>query len=250
VRVLKRREPDRFDVLENPIGEEAQVDFGQGAPTLYRNGKYRRPYLFCMTLKYSGKAFRKVLWKAEDFCQVAGLPHTKKYENEGGRSMRDILNELARVEHPASDQQRFMLSQLAFWMLAATDGHAKNFSIYHHRGGSFGLTPLYDVLSTWPVVGKRADQLDIHELKLAMALRGKSVHYKIVEIQPRHFQALANQYPGAEAWPAMIDLAGRVEGAIEGVTKRLPKGFKESVWVATSKGMLKQAKSFLTHAKV
>jgi serine/threonine-protein kinase HipA len=73
----------------------------------------------------------------------------------------------------------FMLSQFAFWMLAATDGHAKNFSIYHHRGGGFGLTPLYDVLSTWPVVGKRAGQLDIHELKLAMALRGKNAHYKI-----------------------------------------------------------------------
>jgi serine/threonine-protein kinase HipA len=64
-----------------------------------------------------------------------------------------------------------MLAQLVFWMLAATDGHAKNYSIYHHRGGGFGLTPLYDVLSTWPVIGKRADQLNIHELKLAMARR-------------------------------------------------------------------------------
>jgi serine/threonine-protein kinase HipA len=85
--------------------------------------------------------------------------------------MRGILHELARAENPDSDQQRFMLSQLAFWMLAATDGHAKNFSISHHRGGRFSLTPLYDVLSTWPVVGKRGDQLDIHELKLAMAER-------------------------------------------------------------------------------
>jgi hypothetical protein len=51
------------------------------------------------------------------------------------------------------------------------DGHAKSFSIYRRHGGGFGLTPLYDVLSSWPVVGKRADQLDIHELKLAMALR-------------------------------------------------------------------------------
>jgi serine/threonine-protein kinase HipA len=185
----------------------------------------------------------------EDFCQVAGLPLTKKYENDGGPSMGDILNELARAEHPASDQQHFMLSQLAFWMLAAADGHAKNFSIYHRRGGSFGLTPLYDVLSTWPVVGKRADQLDIHELKLAMALRSKKAHYKIVEIQPRHFQTLAAQYPDAEAWPAMIELAGRVEGAIEAVEKQLPEGFAESVWIPTSKGMLKQAKSFLSHAK-
>ena len=183
----------------------------------------------------------------EDFCQVAGLPHTKKYENEGGPSMRDILDVLARAESPASDQRHFILSQLAFWMLAATDGHAKNFSIYHHRGGGFGLTPLYDVLSTWPVVGKRADQLDIHELKLAMALRGKKAHYKIVEIQPRHFQTLADQYPDAEAWPAMIELAGRVEGAIEAVERRLPKGFAPAVWVPIFKGMLKQAKSFLSH---
>jgi serine/threonine-protein kinase HipA len=185
----------------------------------------------------------------EDFCQVTGRPPTAKYENEGGPSMRDILNELARAEHPASDQQRFMLSQLVFWILAATDGHAKNFSIYHRRGGYFGLTPLYDVLSTWPVVGKRADQLDMRELKLAMAVHGKNGHYKIVEIQPRHFQALADKYPDAEAWPAMIELAGRVEGAIKAVEKRLPKGFADAVWAPISKGALAQAKSFLSYAK-
>ena len=60
---LKARAPERFDVLEFPPGEEAQVDYGQGAFTLYRPGKYRRPYLFVMTLKYSGKSFRKVVWK-------------------------------------------------------------------------------------------------------------------------------------------------------------------------------------------
>jgi serine/threonine-protein kinase HipA len=185
----------------------------------------------------------------EDFCQVTGRPHTEKYENDGGPSMRDILSELARAERPASDQRLFMLSQLVFWMLAATDGHAKNFSIYHRSEGRFGLTPLYDVLSTWPVAGKRANQVDIHELTLAMALRGKSPHYKIIEIQPRHFQELADRYPAAEAWPAMIDLAGRVEGAIKAVEKRLPKAFAEPVWAPTSAGMLKQAKSFLSHAK-
>jgi serine/threonine-protein kinase HipA len=185
----------------------------------------------------------------EDFCQLAGLPHTRKYENEGGPSMCGILNELARAERPAPDQQHFMLSQLVFWMLAATDGHAKNFSIYHHCGSGFGLSPLYDVLSTWPVVGKRADQLDFHELKLAMALRSKKAHYKIIEIQPRHFQTLAGRYPDAEAWPAMIELAGRVEGAIKAVEKQLPERFAESVWTLISKGMLKQAKLFLSHAK-
>jgi transposase len=65
VRTLKRRDPERFDVLESAPGEEAQVDFGLGALTLMANGKYRRPHLFVMTLKYSGKSFRKVVWKAD-----------------------------------------------------------------------------------------------------------------------------------------------------------------------------------------
>jgi transposase len=54
---LRAREPERFDVLEFLPGEEAQVDFGQGAPTLYKPGRYKRPWLFVMTLKYSGKSF-------------------------------------------------------------------------------------------------------------------------------------------------------------------------------------------------
>jgi transposase len=67
VRALKAREPERFDVLESLPGEEAQVDFGQGALSRYKNGKNRRPFLFVMTLKYSGKSFRKVVWKADQY---------------------------------------------------------------------------------------------------------------------------------------------------------------------------------------
>ena len=62
---LKAREPERFDVLEHLAGDEAQVDYGLGALTLYKPGRYRRPYLFVMTLAYSGKSFRKVVWKTD-----------------------------------------------------------------------------------------------------------------------------------------------------------------------------------------
>jgi hypothetical protein len=40
-----------------------------------------------------------------------------------------------------------------------------------------------------------------------MVLRGNNAHYKVVEIQPRHFRALADQYPGAEARPAILSHA-------------------------------------------
>jgi len=64
VRGLKRRDPEQYDRLEFLPGEEAQVDYGQGAKTLGDKGKYQRPRLFVMTLKYSGRSFRKVTWQS------------------------------------------------------------------------------------------------------------------------------------------------------------------------------------------
>ena len=64
VRGLKRKDPEQYDRLEFLPGEEAQVDYGQGAKTLGDKGKYLRPRLFVMTLKYSGRSFRKVIWKS------------------------------------------------------------------------------------------------------------------------------------------------------------------------------------------
>lgn len=68
------------------------------------------------------------------------------------------------------DRATFALAQLAFWLLAATEGHAKNFSIRHRRGGRFHLAPLYGVLSAWPIIGRGANQLPYQRAKLARAL--------------------------------------------------------------------------------
>jgi transposase/5S rRNA maturation endonuclease (ribonuclease M5) len=72
VRHLKKQDPEQYDRLEFLMGEESQVDYGQGALTLDPSGKYRRPRLFVMTLKYSGLAFRKVVWKSskETWCRL------------------------------------------------------------------------------------------------------------------------------------------------------------------------------------
>ncbi len=92
VRSLRKRDPERFDILEASIGEEAQVDFGLGAPTLYRPGKYRRPYLFVMTLKYSGKAFRKVVWKADQ--ESWARLHEEAFRAFGGSVAYVVLDNL------------------------------------------------------------------------------------------------------------------------------------------------------------
>jgi len=92
VRGLKARDPERFDVLESAPGEEAQVDFGQGALTRRPNGKYRRPYLFVMTLKYSGKSFRKVVWKADQ--QTWARLHEEAFRTFGGAVAYVVLDNL------------------------------------------------------------------------------------------------------------------------------------------------------------
>jgi len=92
VATLKAREPERFDVLEFAPGEEAQVDYGQGALTLYKPGKYRRPYLFVMTLKYSGKSFRKTVWKTDQ--QVWAHLHEQAFRALGGCPRYVVLDNL------------------------------------------------------------------------------------------------------------------------------------------------------------
>ena len=92
VRSLKAREPERFDVLESQPGEEAQVDFGLGALTRYTNGKYRRPYLFVLSLKYSGKAFRKVVWRCDQ--QSWARLHEEAFRVMGGSCTYVVLDNL------------------------------------------------------------------------------------------------------------------------------------------------------------
>lgn len=64
----------------------------------------------------------------EDFCQALGLPPSRKYEKDGGPGMAACLKLLAGSTDADGDRLSFLLTQFAFWLMAATDGHAKNHS--------------------------------------------------------------------------------------------------------------------------
>ncbi|MFY4589903.1 HipA domain-containing protein [Escherichia coli] len=51
------------------------------------------------------------------------------------------------------DRYDFMKFQVFQWLIGATDGHAKNFSVFIQAGGSYRLTPFYDIISAFPVLG-------------------------------------------------------------------------------------------------
>lgn len=166
----------------------------------------------------------------EDFCQALGLPPSQKYETDNGPGAQDVARILQRSELPEKDLEVFMSAMVLFWMLAAIDGHAKNFSLQMQAGGRYRLAPLYDVLSIWPVEGPGAHQLSTHKAKLAMAVLGKSKHYRIKEIQRRHFNNMASLCGfGNDAESLMQGLIEKTPQVIAQVNSELPRGFPAQV---------------------
>ena len=160
----------------------------------------------------------------EDCCQALSVPPSRKYDADGGPGMADILDMLRGSDEPAADQRMFIKAQIAFWLLGATDGHAKNFSIFLNPGGRFVMTPLYDVMSAQPAVD--AGQLRERDFKMALAV-GNNRHYVIGTILPRHFaQTAAREGISAQVIDEICrELVDGADMAIETVLRSLPEGF-------------------------
>lgn len=166
----------------------------------------------------------------EDFCQVLNVPSARKYESHGGPGITDIMKTLLGSVTPEQDRYLFMKSQVLFWLLAATDGHAKNFSVFIGPEGRFRLTPFYDILSVYPVFGGRG--LNRRDAKLAMGLASsKGKKYAIEQVFPRHFfqTAKAVGFERSAMEEILTELANSVDDVIERVTQQLPAGFPDAI---------------------
>lgn len=92
-RGLRRNDPPQYDRLEFGPGEEAQVDYGLGALTRKPGtNTYRRPRLFVMTLKYSRRCFRKVVWNSSK--EVWARLHEEAFRYFGGTTRYVVLDNL------------------------------------------------------------------------------------------------------------------------------------------------------------
>ncbi|MGB1256957.1 MAG: type II toxin-antitoxin system HipA family toxin [Thiolinea sp.] len=127
----------------------------------------------------------------EDMCQALGFSSGQKYEAHKGPGIPEIMKLLERSRQKDKDQADFMRVNFLFWLMAAPDGHAKNFSIFLKPDGEFQLTPFYDVLSVYPFMNSGA--LQKQKLKMAMSLRGSKRYYNWHKIQLRHFFSTAEQ---------------------------------------------------------
>jgi serine/threonine-protein kinase HipA len=177
----------------------------------------------------------------EDFCQALSFPPGLKYQSLGGPGIVEGLNLLKGSDTPAEDQKLLLKAQVLFWLIGATDGHAKNFSIFLGRGGRFRLTPVYDVLTAQPSLVTR--QIERKQMKLAMFV-GDNRHYRLDEIRGRHFVQTAERagLPGSLAKDVLEEVTQAADAAIMSLEKQLPRDFPEYIHSAVKAGLAARIK--------
>lgn len=178
----------------------------------------------------------------EDMCQALGYSPNLKYEADGGPGITSIMQLLLGSISPTEDRDHFFKSQILFYLLAAIDGHAKNFSIQLLPKSAYRLAPLYDIFSAYPLISSK--QLDVHKIKLSMAWLGKNKHYNWNQIKHRHFLSTANKshYSIESAEKIITGMLNNIDRVIEKVSASLPKKFPMHIAEPIFKGML-QAKT-------
>ena len=204
--------------LELPVADVAMARFGEQAALVVTRFDRRSIGADATEVQHASFKPRKGAWIArlpqEDFCQAVGLPHTLRCQADGGPSSEDVIALLANSAQP------------------------------QRPGGVYVLTPLYDVLSAWPIIGHGRNQLPLEKAKLAMAVAGRRPHYRLREITARHWRELAERTGVADLWTRMQSFVESAPGAIDRLGDCLPRGFPERVYTTVQEGVRAQAQRF------
>lgn len=180
----------------------------------------------------------------EDFCQALGVNSLYKYEQDGGPSALKIMNLLRYGSEPETDCLNFFKTLVIFWLLAATDGHAKNFSIHLKEQGRYAMTPLYDVLSAHPVIGKKANQIPKQKVKLAMAVHSRNKHYHVFSLLRRQWIEFGSQlgFSTDVIERVLCETHAQVDSVIDRASSELPANFPRIVSDSIFDGMREMSK--------
>jgi transposase len=93
VQTLRRTTPEPHAVITTAPGEESQVDYGDGPMVRHPvSGKYRRTRLFVLTLGYSRKSVRLLVWQSS--AQVWAELHERAFRRLGGTTRVVVLDNL------------------------------------------------------------------------------------------------------------------------------------------------------------
>ena len=83
----------------------------------------------------------------EDFCQAMAIPSKRKYQEDGGPTLRDCFLLLEKTAAPAKERLKLLKIVIFNFLVGNMDAHGKNFSLLHSPKG-ITVAPLYDVVCT------------------------------------------------------------------------------------------------------
>jgi serine/threonine-protein kinase HipA len=180
----------------------------------------------------------------EDFCQALGFSPDQKYQSDGGPGILEIMKLLQGSNKAEEDRTLFFKSQVLSYLMAAPDAHAKNYSLALGPKGSFHLTPLYDIMSAYPLFTKSVSSLNPKKPTLAMGIYGKSIHYKWESITRRDWLETGHRAALSQKSVERIleEIISQVPAVIDTTYKNLPAGFPRDLTDSICKGMEKTAK--------
>jgi serine/threonine-protein kinase HipA len=161
----------------------------------------------------------------EDMCQAFAIPPTRKYQNEGGPGIRDIVELLTAKSTSRGEDVATFLDSVAYnWLIVGTDAHAKNYALLIGAEGRIRLAPLYDMASVlpYPAIG-------IEKAKLSMKLGGE---YRLRNIILHHWRKLAAELRvDPDAMTARVDsFAAQLADYVSEIRRRMTEeGIAHSV---------------------
>lgn len=133
----------------------------------------------------------------EDFCQALGYSSSRKYQQEGGPSLRECFQLIRDWSTTPVLDIRQMLDAVIFAVMTGNaDAHGKNHS-FLYAGESRRMAPLYDQVCTmaWP------------ELSSALSMKVGAAS-KLEEVSPEHFKQLCDQVK--LGWPMVRERVGEI----------------------------------------
>lgn len=205
--ILKPKIADKAGVEHSAINEALMMTLGQAIGLNVATVAYRNDLSSVLVTRYDRKMTSQGITRLHqlDFCQLLNIPSIKKYEAEGGPSLKDCFNLLlTSVSNPAKDMKR-MIRWLAFnTVIGNMDNHAKNLSILIDNDKN--LAPFYDMLCT--------GIYDTLIQKMAFKIGGEN---RPAYIMKKHWERLA-----ADLSMRPEFLLSTVLGAISEIENKLP----------------------------
>ena len=165
----------------------------------------------------------------EDFLQAIGNSVFCKYEGDGGPNLTRMFELLRGSVSADEDRRTFLKAQVVFWLLAAIDGHPKNYCLRLLPGGEYRLAPFFDIVSfQWTI---HREVFGANDLGMSFTVGTTEPTRAVGKITPRHFveSGEAAGIPAAVTREILTELVETRGEAFDRARARLPDDFPPEV---------------------